>query len=194
MATAALPAARPLRPRTTVIAGLLASAAVFVGFSGLVALYVARRADALAAGRDWIPEGSLELGPPGMVLWTLVLSVFTVHWAVQAMGRDDRTHSYVALALTAVFGAAVLNQMWFIYTDVGYAIDGGEAQLFFYVLTGAFVALQVVALVMVAVTLLRALAGNFGSRERDVLWSTAIFWDVMAFAYALVWYVVFITK
>lgn len=190
----ALPAPPPLRPRTTVIAGLFVAAASFVGVIGLLALYLARRADALAAGRDWIPEGSLELGPAGMVLWTLIMSVFTVHWAVQAMGRDDRVHSHLALALTGLFGAAVLNQMWFIYTDVGYAIDGGEAQLFFYVLTGAFVVMQIAALVAVAVTLLRSLAGNFSARERDALWATAIFWDVTVFVYGLIWYAVFVTK
>ena len=125
--TTALPAPRPVRPRTTLVAALFVAAGALVGFFGLVALYVARRAQALNAGQDWFDADAVELGPPGFIFATLILSVFTVQWAVHATRHDDRVNAYWALAITGLFGAAVFTQLWFILAETGFSVDGGEA-------------------------------------------------------------------
>ena len=117
MRTTALPAAEATRPRTVVVGALLATGAVFMAFAALVAVYVQQRQSAQAAGQEWFPEGSVELGPAGMMMMTLVLSMVTVQWAVQAARTEDRPHGFIALGVTLMFGAAVINQFWFVYQD-----------------------------------------------------------------------------
>ena len=99
-------------------------------------------------GGEWLPEGAIQLSPGGMMMTTMVLSGFTVAWAVQALSADDRSHAYIALFITGIFGASIINQMWFVYTDAALTIDGGEGQFFFYVLTGAFLIMLIGAMLI----------------------------------------------
>ncbi|MFQ5558736.1 MAG: cytochrome c oxidase subunit 3 [Acidimicrobiales bacterium] len=192
--TTVLARPEPVRPRTLVVASLFGTGAAVMVFLGLMAVYVQRRAAALDAGREWYPEGVIELGPAGIMMTTLVFSSFTAQWAVQAVKNDDRPHGYVALGLTALFGAAVLNQFWFVYQDTAFTIDGSEAQLLFYVITGTFLVMLIAAMVFVAVTTLKALAGQFTRHNADAVVAAVVYWQAVVLMYGIVWYVIFITK
>ena len=194
MRTTALPAAEATRPRTVVVGALLATGAVFMAFAALVAVYVQQRQAARAAGQEWFPEGSVELGPAGMMMMTLMLSMVTVQWAVQAARTEDRPHGFIALGVTLLFGAAVVNQFWFVYQDTAFAIDGGRAELLFYAVTGSFIAMLVGGMAMVAVTTIRSLMGPFGRELAHGVQAAAVYWHMCVLCYFLVWYVVFITK
>ena len=194
METTALPAPEPVRPRTVVVASMFATGAATMGFLGLIAIYVHRRAATIEAGGEWFPEGVIELGPAGMVLMTMAMSMVTAQWSIQAVRAEDRPHGYIALALTLLFGAAVLNQFWFIYQDVGFTIDGSEAELLFYVVTGSFLVALSVAMLAVTLTTLRALAGQFQSRHVDGVQAAVLYWHAVALMYSIVWYVIFVTK
>ena len=194
MRTAALPAPEASRPRTVVVGALLGTAATFMAFAVLVTLYVQQRQRVHAAGEEWFPADSIEMGPAGMMMMTLVLSVVTVQWAVQAAQAHDRPHGFIALGVTLMFGAAVLNQFWFVYQATAFPIDGGRAQLFFYAVTGSFIAMLIAAMAMLAVVTIRALMGPFGRDLAHTVQGAAIFWHTCVLCYFLVWYVVFITK
>ena len=194
MRTTALPAAEATRPRTVVVGALLATGAVFVAFAALLAVYVQQRQQTRAAGEEWFPAGSIELGPAGMMMLTLALSVVTVQWAVQAARAEDRPHGFIALGVTLMFGAAVINQFWFVYQDSAFAIDGGRAELLFYAVTGSFIAMLIGAMTMLAVTTIRSLMGPFGRELAPGVQAAALFWHMCVLCYFLVWYVVFITK
>ena len=122
VATTGLPAPEVSRPRTLLVGTMFGTAAAFMFFCAVVGIYVLERAAARDAGVEWFPADVVELGPSGFIFWTLILSVFTVQWAVQAINADDRINAYVALALTGLFGAAIFNQLWFIINDTGFAI------------------------------------------------------------------------
>lgn len=194
MRTTELPIANPTRPRTFVVGALLGTGAVVVTFCSLIAIYVQQRQGTRAAGEEWFPVGSIELGPAGMVMMTLVLSSVTVQWAVQAARTEDRPHGFLALGVTLLFGAAVLNQFWFIYQQTGFAIDDSNATLFFYVITGSFIAMLIAAMTFVTVTTVRSLLGPFGRELAHTIQAAALFWHATVLCYSLVWYVVFITK
>lgn len=194
MQTSGLPAAEVTRPRTFMVGALLGTSATAVAFLALIAIYVQQRQVARSSDEVWFPEGSIELGPAGMMMMTLVLSVVTVQWAVQAARDSDRSHGFMALGTTLLFGAAVLNQFWFMYQDTGYAIDAGQAQLLFYVVTGSFIAMLVAAMAFVIVATLRSLIGQFDREQSHIVQAAAIFWHTTVFCYFLVWYVVFIFK
>ncbi len=194
MQTTALPAAGPTRPRTLTVGVLFGTAATFVAFCALVAIYTQQRQTIRASGGEWFAPGTLEMGPAGMMMMTLTLSVVTAQWAVQAARDNDRPHGFIALGVTLMFGAATLNQFWFVYQDTGLAIDDSVAALMFYVVTGSFLVMLVVAMAMMTVTTLRALLGSFGRELAHTVQASALFWHSMVVCYFLVWYVVFITK
>ncbi len=194
MRTTELPAAEAIRPRTVVVAALLATGAAFMVFAALVSLYVQQRQQAAALGEEWFPSGTVELGPAGMMMMTLALSIVTVQWAVQAARAEDRPHGFIALGVTLMFGAAVINQFWFVYQDTAFVIDGGRAELLFYAVTGSFIAMLIVAMAMLTVTTIRSLLGPFGRDLAHAVQASALFWHMCVLCYFLVWYVVFITK
>ena len=109
--TTGLPAPEATRPRTVLVGTMFVSAAAFMAFVGVVIVYISRRAQARTDGAEWFPDGTIELGPATFVFATLILSIFTVQWAVQAVNNDDRKNALVALVLTGLFGAAVFNQL-----------------------------------------------------------------------------------
>lgn len=189
-----LPSPEVTRPRTVLVGTMFASAAAFMAFVGVVLVYISERAQARADGAEWFPDGTIELGPAGFVFATLILSIFTVQWAVQAISADDRKNALVALALSGVFGAAVFNQLWFIINDTGFALSASTSQFMFFVVLGTFVAFMISAVVFVALTFLRALIGQFGPRKADSVAAAAFYWNTVVAMYAIAWYVIFITK
>ena len=123
-----LPSAEVTRPRTVLVGTMFASAASMMLFLGVMVVYLSERADARSAGAEWFPAGTIELGPAGFIFATLILSIFTIQWAVQAINNDDRKNTFVALALSGLFGAAVFNQLWFIINDTGFALSASNAE------------------------------------------------------------------
>ena len=195
VATTALPrSGNSSPPRTVLVGAMFASGASMMVYFGLLGIYAHRRAEASFSGQGWFPEGTVELGPPGFIFWTLVLSVFTVQWAVQAIKNGDRTNAMWAMAITALFGAAVFNQLWFIINDIGYALADGEAEFFFFVVNGTFIVFLILAVVFLALTMLRALFGSYGPRQSDGIAAAAMFWNTVVAMWSITWYVIYITK
>ena len=193
-ATARLPAPALRRPRTVMVGTLFASGAAAMIYFGLLALYIAARADARETGVEWFPEGVVELGPSGWIFWTFWMSVFTVQWAVQAIRNEDRPNAYVALGLTALFGAAVFNQLWFIINDTGFTLDGSQAEFLFFVMNGTFITFLILAMGFLFLTALRAMFGQYSPRQNDGVPAAAMFWHTVAIMYWITWIAVYVTK
>ena len=189
-----LPTAEVTRPRTVLVGTMFASGAAFMTFIGVILYYVSERASAQADGAAWFPEGVVELGPSGFIFATLILSIVTVQWAVQAINNDDRKNTFFALALTAVFGASVFNQLWFIINDTGFALNGSTAEFMFFVVNGTFVVFLIAAVAFIVLTFLRALIGQFGPRKADGVAAAAFYWNTVVAMWAIAWYVIYVTK
>ncbi|MCH7788130.1 MAG: cytochrome c oxidase subunit 3 [Acidobacteria bacterium] len=194
MSAHSLPAAPPARPRTLLIATALGGVAVTMLFAGLFGVYLTERSQTLAGGGEWFPSGSISLAPGGMMMVTMLLSVISLQWAHYATERDDRTHSLLALGLTILLGAAVVNQMVFVWISFAEPVDASAAALLFYVITGAFVALLVVAIAFLLLVTVRDLAGSYGHGRADGVAAAALFWYVTVAVYAAVWFAIFVTK
>ena len=189
--TTGLPSAEVTRPRTVLVATMFASAAAFMAFLGLLLIYVSERA---AADGEWFPDGVIELGPAGFVFWTLLMSIVTVQWAVQAINNGDRKNAYVALGLTGLFGAAVFNQLWFVINDTGFALNADTAQFLFFVINGTFIAFLISAVAFVVLTFLRTLIGQFGPRKADGVAAAAFYWNTVVAMWSIAWYLIYVTK
>ncbi|MCU1353630.1 MAG: putative cytochrome c oxidase subunit [Acidimicrobiales bacterium] len=192
--TALPPAPGPARPRLLIVGTSLAIAATLMVFAGLIGLYLQQRAEALATSGTWLPQGAhIPLTPGSMSLFTLLLSVVTMWWAVDAVGRNDRASAYFALALTIMFGACVINATSFLYANSNLHVDTVPGMMFF-TITGAHLAMLVVAMVFNIVMVIRTLGGEYQGRDREGLVAAAMFWYATVAVYTVIWYAIYVTK
>jgi heme/copper-type cytochrome/quinol oxidase subunit 3 len=190
----ALPPAEPPRPRTLLVGTGYAIVACVMFFAGLFGIYFQLRTSTLNSGSEWIPAGTIPLPPGGMMMVTMAMSVVTMQWAVYAIARDDRVRAYLALALTMLFGIAVINQTAYLYNQMGLGITDTVPAVLIYVITGAHIAMLVAAMIFIALMAFRALAGQFSSRQTDGIVAAAMFWYATVAIYAVIYYGIYITK
>lgn len=194
------PAAELSRNRTLVVGTAFASAAMIMLFIGLFAVYISIRQnnelkiERLLGGDLWFPEGAVQIAPGTMMMFTTWISVTTITWAVQAIRNDDRRNAYVALTLTILMGAAVINQMVFSILDFGLPVDRSEPAMLLYTMYGAYIVLMSIAVAFVFLMFMRAIAGQFNSKNADGIEAAAIFWYATVIVYHPIWYLITITK
>jgi len=188
------PAPEPVRPRTVLIGASFATAAVVMAFIALFARYFDLRSSTRAMGQTWIEPGTIPLVPGGMMMFTLLMSCVTVLWAQFAIRDGDRAHAILALSLTGLFGAAVINQTAYLYTEMGLPIDDGPAALMIYVITGAHLVATAIGIVFLAVLAFRALAGQYTGRQNDGIVAAVIYWYALVAVYSVIWYGIYIVK
>src|SRR5688572_26576407 len=110
------PPAPPVRPRVLLIGTGLACAGIVMAFSVLLGLYAERRAVALRTTGDWLPtEVDIDLTPFNVALLGLIILLVVLHWAIYAIGNNDRIRAYLALGLGALLAAAYINSVCFAY-------------------------------------------------------------------------------
>jgi heme/copper-type cytochrome/quinol oxidase subunit 3 len=188
-------AAPPTRPRLLLLGTAFASAACAMAMAGLLGVYLTSRSSALAEGEPWLPEGaSIPLTPGTMALFTLLLSVVTMQWAVQAVGDNDRQHAIMALALTVLFGVCAINAISFMFTQTGIGVRDSAMGVLFYVISGAVIALLAAGIVFASVMTLRTIGGEYAGRDREGIVAASVFWYVTIAIYAVVWYAIYVTK
>jgi cytochrome c oxidase subunit III len=192
----ALPSpAPPTRPRLTFIGTALASAAVFMAFAGLIGVYLSYRSQSLASTGKWLPTGAvIPLTPANTAFFTLLLSVVTMRWAVYAVTNNDRPHAYLALGLTILFGLCFINMTTFLYTQMHLGVAKSQAGVLIFVITGAHLALVMIALLYAALMTFRTLGGEYAGRDREGITAASLFWYVTVAVFAVIWYAIYVTK
>lgn len=199
-AVAAPPAPELQRNRTLVIGTAFASAAVIMLFVGLFAIYISIRqnnelkVESLLGGDLWFPEGAVQIAPGTMMMFTTWISVTTMAWAVQAIRNDDRRNAYFAMVLTMIMGGAVINQMAFAIGDFAVPISRSTPATLLYTLYGSYIILMAVAVGFLFLMFMRAIAGQFNSKNADGIEAAAIFWYATVILYHPIWYLITITK
>lgn len=190
------PLAAPLpRQRTLLVGTVFATAAALMYFAALFGVYLRERADALSGGGEWIPAGAdIQLAPPSVAAWTMLMSVVTMQWAVYSIARDDRPHAFIATALTTLFGLAVIVQTSFQYTQMGLAADGSVASVLIYTISGSHLVMVTIGLVFLFLMAFRALGGQYSSRQTDGFVAVSIFWYAVVFVYVVIWTAIFVLK
>lgn len=185
----ALPPASLPRRRELIIGTAFATAGVVVAMATLIGAYLAARAGAT----EWFAANDIPLTQPNMQLLTLGMSVVTMQWAVYSIARDDRSHTYLALAVTLVLGAAFVNQTTFLYHQAAVEMASVEGPLF-YAVTGGHLAMVLAAMVFLVLMAFRALGGQFSSRQPDGIAAAAVLWHASVAVYAVIWFAVYIQK
>ncbi len=201
--TDSAPAAQVARPRLQVVGTALASAAAFMGFLGMIGLYIAYRQDVRATGATWLPDGVvIPLTQPNMMLATWSLSGVVVIWALFAMKNDDRANTFIAIGFVMVLGFAYIAQTGYLLSlmDMPLFPTGGEAldvlnrPPLFYGIIGTHIVMTLVAMGYLAAMGLRAVGGQYNAKDLEGLYGAAFFWFTTYAAYLVMWYVIYITK
>ena len=192
--TAPVVPAPPVRPSTLMVGTALATGAVVMFFAGLFAVYFSMRADTMAWGSEWFPEGAIQLSPGGMNMATLVVATVTMAWAVHSVAGNDRIHAYLALALTAVMGIAMINQTVFYFNDIGLPIDYSTSTTLLFTIVGAHLVMVGIGVLWVGLLLLRALGAQDTRRHRDLVSAAALYWYATVAVYAVMWVGIYIGK
>ena len=189
------PAPAVQRPRVLVVGAAFAAAASFTVFIGLIGIYLAARVDVVGSGTAWLPEGAtIPLQQPNTMFITLIMSVFTMQWAVAAIAKNDRVNSYLAMGLTLMLGIATIVMTTYLWYLMELDIASGIQGVLIYTITGAHIVMLVLAMLFVALMGLRALGGQFTARQHDGITAAAVFWHAMVAVYALIWISIYVTK
>ena len=192
---ASAPAAPVQRPRVLVIASGFAAVATGMYFFSLLGVYMTLRSQAVRNGLVWIPpEVKIPLTQPNIMMFTLIMSVVTMQWAVWAIKNDDRFNAYLALLVTLVLGFCFINMAAYMYTVMGFDIATSKVAVLVYAITGSHVLMVVAAMVFVMLMAFRALGGQFTSRQHDGISAAALFWHANVAVFFLIYLVIYITK
>ena len=182
----------PVLPRRRQV--LFGTAFAAAGWAILILTLVGLYLEARSGQRSlWLSENNIPLTQPNVQFGTLLIGAVSAQWAVYSMRRDDRGHTYLALAITMMMGLAFINQTWFLMGEVGLMMSQAEGP-YFYGVVGAHLAMVGAAILYLAVVTLRALGGNFSSRNTDAVSSAALFWHVNVALYSVLWLAVYIMK
>ncbi|MBU6315390.1 MAG: cytochrome c oxidase subunit 3 [Acidobacteria bacterium] len=191
----ALPPAPAPEPRRQLLVGTaLACAAATALIGGMLALFLRFREAAMNSAEGlWLPKGTnVPLVPANVMLIALLPLCIFAQWAVYSAKRDDRPHTGAALFLVLLLGVALINAQAYIWTTMGLAANGGTYNIMFYAVTGVTTALAIVGVVFSAITAFRYLSGR--DTDREVVAAHALYWYCFSAIFALVWFVVYVTK
>ena len=190
------PEAPVARPRVLMVGTAFAIAAMLMAFAALIGIYLTERSATIFSGTAWIPDGVvIPLNQPNVMLFALISSSITIQWAVDAARRDDRQQAYLALAITAIFGIAVINMGAYLYSVMG--LDMSVASItpvLIYTITGAHLLVLAGAILFTGLMAFRALGGQYTSRQYDGLSAAALFWHAQVVVFLAIWYAIYITK
>ncbi|CAN5657211.1 hypothetical protein BH10ACT2_BH10ACT2_03080 [soil metagenome] len=190
----ALPAGPAPTPRRQLLVGTaLTCAALAALLGGMMALYLRLRDQSLSASGHWLPKGvQVPMVPANVMLCAMLPIAVISQWAVYSAKRDDRVHTGVALWLVALLAVAVINAQVNIYERMAVPAVGETFNTMFYALTGVMVALLAVGTLFSAITAFRYLGGR--STDRDTVTAHALYWYFLSFAFATLWFVIYVTK
>jgi heme/copper-type cytochrome/quinol oxidase subunit 3 len=186
---AGVAASSPPRRRQVLFGTAFAAAACAMLIIALVGAYL----EARSASVTWLNASNIPLTQPTMQLFTLLMSAVTVQWVVYAIARDNRSHAFLASAITIVLGLAMINQTWFLFTQIDLPMASAEGP-YFYAVTGAHLAMVGAAILFLGLNTLRALGGAMSSEYPDGLSASALFWHVTVALYGVIWLGVYVLK
>jgi cytochrome c oxidase subunit 3 len=127
-----------------------------------------------------------------MILIGLFVICIMAQWAVYSAKRNDRTHTGLALGVTALLALASINAQIFIWTQMGVGARDGAFHSMFYAATGTMTALLLSGLVYTAVSAFRYLGGR--TKEVELVSAHALYWYFLTAAFSALWFVIYVQK
>jgi heme/copper-type cytochrome/quinol oxidase subunit 3 len=192
LAPLALPPGGPTRSRNLLnITTLMVVTGGLTLFFALIGVYFALG----NAAAQWPPKGvTLDDYIGSMLTITALMSAVTVEWACYAIKRDDHAQASWGLVLTAAFGLAFLDLLWFLGRSVNFGpgdVKVGPFAVVFFALIVASGLVTLLGVVAVVLTVLRTLGRQMTAGNHEMLRAVAWYWDFVVAAwisvYAAMW-------
>ncbi len=191
MEALAAPPAPPAK-RQVLVGFSFAAVAMAMLVGGMLGVWMLLRTRAIDAGNDWIPSG---LHVPEVASNVMLIAFLPVcvcaQWAVWAAARNDRANAVFALGITGLLALMIINAQFFVFHEFGVALADGTYGSLFFGITGVFIALMIVGLLVTIVTAFRVFGGR---ADRELLAGHAVYWYSMSAVFAAIWFVVYVTK
>jgi cytochrome c oxidase subunit 3 len=144
-------------------------------------------------GNPWPAEGTeLPKLIAGVNTAILLSSSITLHWALEAIKRGNRSAFKAGMATTAMLGATFLFIQVNEYVHIGFApYDSAQASVFYGLtgLHGAHVALGLLILIIVTT---RAFRGHFSPQEHRGVEIPGIYWHFVDVMWVIVYSTVYL--
>jgi cytochrome c oxidase subunit 3 len=138
--------------------------------------------------RPWPPKGvNIDNYLGTMLTVTALMAGVTVEWAVHAIRREDKSQSAFALAVTAVFGMAILNLLWYLGRTVGFGPGASPFAVVFFALLSASGFTFLVGVVVAILAMARTLGRQMSPAGHEMLRATALYWHFAVVAWLAVW-------
>jgi cytochrome c oxidase subunit 3 len=190
----ALPAAPAPAPRNQLTVGAsLAAGAIVMLFGGMLAVWAVQRNRAIDLEGRWLPDGvTVPEVPSNVMLIAFAPVCIFAYWAQWSAKRKDNPHTALALSATAFMGLLILNAQFFVYHDMGLGIADGPYESMFYAITGTFVALLILGMLVSVVSAFRFLGGR--TSDHEMLIAHSIVWYAITAVYCGIWFLVYVTK
>lgn len=171
-------------------------------FGGLFAAYFVARADSA----QWPPtdvleqmkaagtaganvELHLEVALPLIATCILVLSSFTVQWAVMQIQKGSRTGLIWGLFVSIALGLVFLTMQMYDYAQLTFSSGDTVWATAFYTLTGFHGAHVAGGAIFMTVCLVRAMGGQFSAEHHEAVEAASFYWHFVD----VVWIALFVT-
>jgi cytochrome c oxidase subunit 3 len=144
----------------------------------------------VANGTPWPTPGyELPVFVAGVNTIILVTSSFTMHWALQAIKRGNRSGLKAGLTLTFLLGLSFLLTQLLEYSRVGFAPYTNAFGSIFYCLTGLHGAHVFVGLTLLLMATIRSVRGHYSPEHHLGVEIPGIYWHFVD----IMWIVVYTT-
>jgi heme/copper-type cytochrome/quinol oxidase subunit 3 len=136
----------------------------------------------------WPPKGvKIDNYLGTMLSITALMAGVTVEWAVYAIRKEDKSQSAFALGITAVFGLAILNLLWYLGRTVGFGPGKSAFAVIFFALISASGFVFLTAIVVAIVAMARTLGRQMSPASHEMLRATAMYWHFAVVTWLSVW-------
>src|SRR3954469_14463119 len=188
----ALPSAE--RPRIKNVANVAALAG---GIGGLMitGLLAAAWVSVRHYTHPWPPDGVEISNYDGtMLVLTMLMSAVTVEWGIAAVRKDLRSQAVMGFVLSAGFGVAYVNLLWFFGRRLGVGVDSSAFAVLLYALLAVTgIAITVGVGVMIALTL-RVLGHQVTAINGEMARAVGWFWQCLVLGSVVVYATVWLAK
>lgn len=144
---------------------------------------------------SWPPAGvELPVLIAGINTAVLVSSSFTIHYALEAIKKNNRRGLQLGLTLTWMLGATFLFIQLNEYVHIGFSARDGAFGSIFYGLTGLHGAHVFVGLLLITFATIRAYRGHFGPEQKDHLGVEvpSIYWHFVDIMWVIVFLAIYV--
>ena len=147
----------------------------------------------VSAGTPWpTPPYELPVFVAGMNTIILVTSSFTMHWALQAIKRGNRTGLQAGLTLTFLLGLTFLLTQILEYSRIGFAWHENAFTTTFFGLTGLHGAHVFVGLTLLGTATMRSFRGHYTPEHHHGVEIPGIYWHFVDVMWIVVYTTVYI--